>query len=150
MESRNDWERFLQETVRTYGAPALASRGDGRGADVLVHVENARCGDSVEIRRLTNGSIKVIGNGCSICRASAALAEMTIADRETGLAGIKDLATGMITAIEGRSALEPFVDDPEHAQRLRAFFVLADHPGRQRCATLAWEAIREACRVDSA
>jgi len=147
------WEAFLSETVRRYSAPER-DVGDTTATTPCHILENASCGDRVEIYD-EGTTVRVRGRGCSICRASASIAtEIARAvgrDREIlaeiALAMLNILGTGETA---GAPELPSDMIDEDMAERLRSFSLLADRPGRRRCAALTWEALAEwARRVDS-
>lgn len=105
---------------------------------LLVNMHNPSCGDDVTIQfSLKNNVIKDIrhvGEGCSICCASASVMSVVLKDKtkEEALLKIesfKNLLTGNIdNNLEGD---------------MIAFEGVGKFPARIRCATLAWQAIEK-------
>lgn len=154
----DDWEAFLADTVRRYGSvPEAADEGHRETASIpepIVVLENASCGDRVEVRE-SRGGLRLTGNGCAICRASAAIATELVDRLHGDMAAIERVAATMLSLL-GIDGIPRGADLPtdrlgdELVRRLRAFSLLAERPGRRRCASLCWEALREwTRRVDS-
>lgn len=147
------WEAFLTETVRQYSAPERDG-GDTTGTTPSYVLENASCGDRVEIYE-EGTTVLVRGRGCSICRASASIATEIARAVDRDRQVLAEIALAMLKilgaeGIAGAPELPSDTIDHETAERLRTFSLLADRPGRRRCAALTWEALSEwARRVDS-
>ena len=103
-------------------------------------VSNPVCGDQVRVEvELAGGRIAEVSaraRGCSIAVAAGSV----MTELVRGLAAEQARALGEIAARVSRGeATDPGIDS-----RLRAFARVAALPSRQRCATLAWEALAEA------
>jgi nitrogen fixation NifU-like protein len=101
---------------------------------------NPVCGDQVQVDvSLVDGRISEVSSrarGCSIAVASGSV----MTELVHGLAPDAARALGEALARVVRGEPAPAELDP----RLRAFARVAALPSRQRCATLAWEALSEA------
>jgi nitrogen fixation NifU-like protein len=107
--------------------------GEGR-------VTNPVCGDQVHVQvELADGRIAAVSSrvrGCSIAVASGSVMTELVGGKTPGEA--KSLIDSLARVVKGEP---PAADlDP----RVRAFARVASLPSRQRCATLAWEALAEA------
>lgn len=107
--------------------------GEGR-------VTNPVCGDQVYVQvEIAEGRIAAVSSrarGCSIAVASGSVMTELVAGKTASEA--KSLGDSLARVVKGEP---PAADlDP----RLRAFGRVAALPSRQRCATLAWEALAEA------
>lgn len=142
----------LREVVRRYAAGDRVTLPEWCTPDRATDVRNERCGDAVTVYRGPNGAVRLVPRGCAILRASAALANR-VADRVDG-AALGTIAEEVLRMIEtdprAESAsrerptppsLAPLVGT-DLADDLAVFRVLAELPGRRRCATLPWEALR--------
>ncbi len=105
-------------------------------------VSNPVCGDQVRVElELEGGRIAAVSaraRGCSIAVAAASVMTELVRGLEPGAA----LELGAEAARVSRGEPAPADLDP----RLRAFARVATLPSRQRCATLAWEALAECLR----
>jgi len=103
-------------------------------------VANPICGDQVRVEvQLAGGKIADVSaraRGCSIAVASGSV--MTELVHGAVPAQARALGAELARVVRG----EP--PGPELDPRLRAFGRVAALPSRQRCATLAWEALAEA------
>ncbi len=103
-------------------------------------VSNPVCGDQVRVEvELRDGRIADVSaraRGCSIAVAAGSV--MTELVRGLDAQQARALGATAATISRGESA------DPNIDPRLRAFARVAALPSRQRCATLAWEALAEA------
>ncbi|HTO53341.1 MAG TPA: SUF system NifU family Fe-S cluster assembly protein [Myxococcota bacterium] len=103
-------------------------------------VTNPVCGDQVWVEvELADGRIADVSSrarGCSIAVASGSV----MTELVSGLSPERARALGH--ALEAVVKGEPPAADLD--PRLRAFARVATLPSRQRCATLAWEALAEA------
>ena len=109
---------------------------------------NPLCGDRVTLTlRVIEGRIAEIGcevKGCAICRASGSmLAEKVMASELS-----EALAVGrrFIAALAPASAQGAEAAASEDWGPLAALLEARRYPNRQRCATLAWEALEHALR----
>jgi nitrogen fixation NifU-like protein len=103
-------------------------------------VSNPVCGDQVrvevELRAGRIADVSARARGCSIAVAAGSV----MTELVRGLDAEQARALGATAAMISRG--EPA--DPGVDPRLRAFARVASLPSRQRCATLAWEALAEA------
>jgi len=107
-------------------------------------VSNPVCGDQVRVEvELRDGRIADVSaraRGCSIAVAAGSV----MTELVRGLDAEQARALGAQAATISRcEAADPGLDP-----RLRAFARVASLPSRQRCATLAWEALAEALSAD--
>jgi nitrogen fixation NifU-like protein len=117
--------------------------GNLAGANRTVNVVNPLCGDQITLYLdLTDGAVADIafqGNGCAISQASASL--MTTA--------VKGLPHSDAMALFGRvhSMLTTETVDEAALVEVGKLAVLSgvwEYPARVKCATLAWQALRNA------
>jgi len=117
-----------------------------RGRDPLVApdasavVDNPVCGDQVKVEVSLAGdrieSVSARARGCAIAVASASI--LTELVPGLGREACEALGDSLARLVEGGLAA------PELDERLAAFERIAELPSRRRCATLPWEALREA------
>jgi nitrogen fixation NifU-like protein len=109
-------------------------------------VDNPLCGDQVVVEvRVEDGRIAEVSSrarGCSVVVASGSV----MTELAAGLASGE--AAALHQALEDLVHGKPVPEDLD--RRLRAFARVADLPSRRRCASLPWEALREALREASA
>lgn len=118
---------------------APQNRGPLTPCDAETTLSNPLCGDRVTLR-LTLDADRIAearfeARGCAIAVASASI--LTGAVRHQTTADADALARKLIAAVDEGGLSEGFDED------LRALADLHDHRARRRCATLAWEALRE-------
>ncbi|MBS1849047.1 MAG: SUF system NifU family Fe-S cluster assembly protein [Actinobacteria bacterium] len=118
--------------------------GELADANRRIEGQNPLCGDHLEIAlRVDDGVIVGIaftGSGCAISQASASL--MTEAVTNTSLAdarGLFDRVHAMLTTAGGDG--EPV--DPAELGKLAALGGVSKFPTRVKCASLAWQALRQ-------
>ena len=103
-------------------------------------VSNPVCGDQVRVEvELRDGRIADVSaraRGCSIAVAAGSVMTELVRGLEAEQARALGDVAGRVSRGE---ATDPAID-----ARLRAFARVAALPSRQRCATLAWEALAEA------
>lgn len=103
-------------------------------------VVNPVCGDQVRVEvELADGRIANVSaraRGCSIAVAAGSV----MTELVRGIGPEQARALGEVAARVSRGE----AGDPAIDARLRAFARVAALPSRQRCATLAWEALAEA------
>ena len=136
---RDELEALYREVVlEHYRNPRHRSALAHPSADA--RVTNPICGDQVHVEvELADGRIADVSaraRGCSIAVASGSV--MTELVLGASLPEARALAEALAQVVRGaptRGELDP---------RLRAFGRVAELPSRQRCATLAWEALTEA------
>lgn len=116
--------------------------GELEGANRHIEGKNPLCGDQVDIALLVEGGvindIAFTGSGCAISQASASL--MTEAVKHMSLADARDLfdkVHAMLTGAEGASA------DPADVGKLAALGGVKQFPTRVKCASMAWQALRQ-------
>jgi nitrogen fixation protein NifU and related proteins len=102
-------------------------------------LHNPQCGDRIEIRfRVVRDEIAAAafdGEACAICMASASLlCETSTAQPVVHLLGLHARLTA---ALEGS-------DELDGAETLKPLLGVRPYPSRIRCATLPWEAARNA------
>jgi nitrogen fixation NifU-like protein len=101
---------------------------------------NPICGDQVHVEvELEGGRIAAVSSrarGCSIAVASGSvMTELVRGETSAAALARADALARVVRGEPARADLDP---------RLRAFGRVASLPSRQRCATLAWEALAEA------
>lgn len=103
-------------------------------------VANPICGDQVSVQVALAGEriddVSSRARGCSIAVASGSV--MTELVRGRTRAEARSLGAELARVVRGEAAGEGL------DRRLAAFARVAALPSRQRCATLAWEALEEA------
>ena len=113
------------------------NRGELEGADIEEHLINPLCGDEVTVyanlRDDKVADVRFTGRGCSISQASASM----LAERLEG----KDFE-------EAEAEIEAFLEmmrteEREELGDLVALKGIIQTPNRIRCATLAWNALRQ-------
>jgi nitrogen fixation NifU-like protein len=113
-------------------APIAGATHTGRGA-------NPMCGDDLGVRlHVADGRIVDLGfdgEGCAVCIAAASMLGEALAGAEVSRPEV--LRAAFARLLEGGEA-DPALGD------LRALAGLRDHPARQRCAWLAFDAVASA------
>jgi nitrogen fixation NifU-like protein len=113
------------------------NRGELEGADLEEHLDNPLCGDQVTVyANLRDGKVAELtftGRGCSISQASASM----LAERLQGK-----------SCDEVEAEIEAFLEmmrteENEELGDLAALKGIIQTPNRIRCATLAWDALRQ-------
>lgn len=138
-EARDALEALYREVVLEHyrnprnRAPLERATAEGR-------VVNPICGDQVHVEvELADGRIAAVSSrarGCSIAVASGSvMTELVRGDTPDEARARADALARVVRGEAPRADLDP---------RLRAFGRVASLPSRQRCATLAWEALAEA------
>jgi nitrogen fixation NifU-like protein len=106
---------------------------------------NPLCGDRVTLRlQVEGGRIAALGfegDGCALSRASASLLTLALAGKTPDEAGA---IAGELEALVTPGAAEA---DRAMLGELTALEGVREVPARRRCATLPWEALREALRL---
>lgn len=104
------------------------------------HIKNPTCGDDITIQvHVENGNLKDIrheGTGCSICCASASV--MTTELKNDSLEVAKDKIELFFEMIKGHS-----VEPSELLGDAVVFEGVSKYPQRYKCATVAWQALKE-------
>ncbi len=123
-------------------------RGQGHIAAPDAHAEgyNPLCGDRISLDlAIADGRVVEAvfqGQGCAISQASASLLTETVQGRTVEEA--RALVAQMLTLVAGDAAAAADVDFDEQAAALAAFAGVRDYPSRVKCATLSWQALRQA------
>jgi len=136
---RDELEALYREVVLEHyrnprhRAPLAHPSGEGR-------VVNPICGDQVHVEvALAGGKIADVSaraRGCSIAVASGSvMTELVLGATPPEARALSDALGRVVRGEPWPGELDP---------RLRAFARVAELPSRQRCATLAWEALAEA------
>lgn len=143
-----DLAELYREVIVEHGRKP---RNHGVLDDANRHIEgqNPLCGDHLEISlRIDDGMIADIaftGNGCAISQASASL--MTEAVKRTSVTDARalfDRVHAMLTASAGNGAGEEGAAvDPAELGKLAALSGVSQFPTRVKCASLAWQALRQ-------
>jgi nitrogen fixation NifU-like protein len=133
---------YKDRLLEHYRHPKNRCQGPINGATAVERGANPRCGDEVEIGIFladeTIEAVKFRGRGCAICIASASM--MTQAASGLSRASARALFEQMSTWF-GTAGEEANGRIPEDLQALSA---VRDHPARQRCVMLSWEALAAA------
>ena len=118
--------------------------GELPDADVHIHGDNPSCGDEITLHVKFDadrdlGDVMFTGNGCSLCMASASMMTQKIkhkprANAESLWKSLHD----MLTAQEEPKELDDNLGD------LQALIGVRKFPMRVKCATLAWQALKQA------
>ena len=113
------------------------------GATRTVEAVNPLCGDQLTLYlQLADGTIADIafkGNGCAISQASASLMTMAMKGlrQDEALALFTRVHTMLTTESEGDAP-------PAEVGKLAVLSGVWEYPTRVKCATLAWQALRNA------
>ena len=117
--------------------------GELPDADAHVHGDNPSCGDEItlHVKFGANNDIADVaftGSGCSLCMASASMMTQKIKQRPTADAeALWASLHGLLTA-----EVEPEPDDK--LGELQVLQGVRKFPMRVKCATLPWQALRQA------
>jgi len=117
--------------------------GELPDADAHVHGDNPSCGDEItlHVKFGANNDIAdaaFTGSGCSLCMASASMMTQKIKQRPTADAeALWASLHGLLTA-----EVEPEPDDK--LGELQVLQGVRKFPMRVKCATLPWQALRQA------
>lgn len=159
------WEETLREVVRRYyragpSDPPDWVAGAAPGASPGVTLSNATCGDRVVVHMAPAraGSPQPMRvwldvAGCAICKASAEMAVR--AAQAMSPEELETLARQVCSGLEHVSGSENRELDRLYdltltpsatvsAEDIETMLSLRDVPGRQRCASLPWEAVLHA------
>jgi nitrogen fixation NifU-like protein len=117
--------------------------GELPDADAHVHGDNPSCGDEItlHVKFGANNDISDVaftGSGCSLCMASASMMTQKIKQRPTAD------AEALWTSLHGllTDEVEPEPDDK--LGELQVLQGVRKFPMRVKCATLPWQALRQA------
>jgi nitrogen fixation protein NifU and related proteins len=110
------------------------------GATHSADANNPLCGDRTSVTLRVEGA-KIIDArcevlGCAICRASSSMLTEAVIGRDA--ASALTLTDQFLALVAGQ------VGDSAALGPLLAFSRVREFPGRARCATLSWEALRRA------
>lgn len=142
-----DLAELYREVIVEHGRKP---RNHGVLADANRHIEgqNPLCGDHLEISlRIDDDTITDIaftGNGCAISQASASL--MTEAVKHASVTDARalfDRVHAMLTASAGNGDAGAAAVDPTELGKLAALSGVSQFPTRVKCASLAWQALRQ-------
>lgn len=117
-------------------------RNTGRLPDATHSAEanNPLCGDRTSITLKAEGGRIIAARcdvlGCAICRASSSMLTEAITGKDIG--DVLSLTDQFLALVAGQR------DDRLQLGPLLAFARVQEFPGRARCATLSWEALRRA------
>ncbi len=137
-----DFEELYREVILEH-ARRPRNMGELPDADRHVHGDNPLCGDEVTVHvkfgeKDDIAEIAFTGNACSICMASASLMTQMVKRRSLVEAGdLWQRFHDMLTAQP-----EPPLD--ESMGNLLALQGVRKFPMRVKCATLPWQALKEA------
>ena len=118
--------------------------GELPDADVHVHGDNPSCGDEItlHVKFAPNhdiGEVMFTGNGCSLCMASASMMTQKIKNKPRANAeSLWHEFHHMLTAEKEPENLDDKLGDLQVLVGVRKF------PMRVKCATLAWQALKQA------
>ncbi len=116
------------------------NKGEVPGADIQEHLNNPLCGDEVSVyAKLEDGMLSEVtftGRGCSISQASASM----LTERLSGKS--REDAESEISAFLEMMRTE----ENEALGELAALKGIIQTPNRIRCATLAWDALKQGLR----
>lgn len=141
LDDGSDLAELYREVIVDHGRRPR-NFGELAGANRHIEGKNPLCGDQVDIALLVESGVIVdiafTGSGCAISQASASL--MTEAVKGMPLADARDLfdkVHAMLTGVEGASA------DPADVGKLAALGGVKQFPTRVKCASMAWQALRQ-------
>lgn len=112
--------------------------GELEGEAVTVHLNNPSCGDKIQLQlQVEDGKVRAArfqGEGCSISLASASMMTSAVTGKEVEEA--LDMADQFSSMMQGEDAEFDYED-------LEALSGVSKFPARIRCATLAWNALKQ-------
>ncbi len=144
-----DFEEMYQDVILNH---SRKPRNFGPLADATVTIsgDNPTCGDEIALSLKFNPQhdhlegVGFTGQGCSICMASASMMTQKIKGKTKAEAStLWDEFQGMIT---GKTADESL---PKELGDLRLLRGVRKFPQRVKCATLAWQALKQALATES-
>ncbi len=122
--------------------------GELEGANRHVAGVNPLCGDQLDIAlRIEDGTVTDVaftGSGCAISQASASLMTEAIKGRDTD--DVRDLFTRVHAMLTGDEAT---AGDVSTLGKLAALSGVSEFPARVKCASLSWQALRQALDDDA-
>lgn len=108
-------------------------------ADYVIEAYNPLCGDRFKLYlNVGNGKIEAIhfhGYGCAISKASTSVLAKNLSHQPLDKA--LELCEDFLKLIQSEEELS--LDNPE----FKAFEAAKNYPGRDQCATLSWEELRD-------
>lgn len=121
------------------------NQGNLEGEALSVDLRNPSCGDEITLQLKVNelGIVEDVsfqGTGCSISMASASM--MTEAVKGQPIGKVIELAEGFRSMVRGESVEAVDIGELEALQGVSKF------PARIKCATLAWQALEKAVRLE--
>ncbi len=132
-----------------YGADikALARAAHGAGTlaapDALVRLDNAYCGDRIDLALTLNGAgIVALAHqtrGCLLCRAAASMVGLRAPGATLGQ--IDRAISALEAMLAGANAA------PDSWDELRFFAAVRDYPARFGCVSLPVQALRQAVQM---
>jgi nitrogen fixation NifU-like protein len=132
---------YKDRLLEHYRHPQNRCEGAITGAHAIARGANPRCGDEVEVGIFLAGecieAVQFRGRGCAICIASASM--MTQASSGLSTAGARGLCRQMRAWFDTDEAAGASLPGD-----LQALAAVRDHPARQRCVMLSWEALAAA------
>jgi nitrogen fixation NifU-like protein len=138
--SAAELEALYRQTILDHGRRPRHARVP-EGVQFKAERDNPLCGDQVAVGVvLAGGSIAAVGFEAQGCLISIAAASM-MCERLSGnsLANAGDLCARYLQLVSARSERWP-----EDFGELGAFAAVARFPARASCASLAWQALRDA------
>jgi nitrogen fixation NifU-like protein len=137
-----DFEELYQDIILDHSQNPR-NYGESPEAEVHVHGNNPTCGDEITVHLSVDPEdmlrvVSFTGNGCSICMASASMMTQKVKGKPSrDASALNDRFHEMITA-ETETAPDRSLGDLRALQGVRKF------PLRVKCATLAWNALKQA------
>lgn len=152
-EGRAQWHDLLVALVRRYQEHPPDYLSASPGEPEVYRAVNRSCGDTVVVYG-TPDALRIEVRGCAVCKASAAIAEKVMAylTREQAIevcTAARRMLEGMLEGSpdqigEDQTIPLPSVVPDSLRRDLDELAVVRHIPGRRRCASLPWEAIRQA------
>jgi nitrogen fixation NifU-like protein len=117
--------------------------GELPDADAHVHGDNPSCGDEITLHVKFGdhddiGDVAFTGNGCSLCMASASMMTQKIKHKPRAEAEALWTSLHELLTAETEPAPDDRLGELQVLQGVRKF------PMRVKCATLPWQALRQA------
>lgn len=133
---------YKEKLLEHYKHPRNRCDGPIQGADAIERGSNPRCGDEVEVGIFLNDGrldkLQFRGRGCAVCIASASMMTEAVA------------GMGVRQALLLCDEMHVWFGDLDHAcisglpESLQPLAALREHPARQKCVLLSWEALAQA------
>lgn len=136
-----DPNELYQELILSH-SKRPRNQGTLPDATAQAHGDNPSCGDEVELYIKTNAEDRIEeiafqGQGCAISQASASLMTVRVKGKTTAE------ASSMIDAFQSMLTEKQEQPPPEFLGDLRILKGVRQYPQRVKCATLAWQALRQ-------